>query len=270
VRDVALLLNLVAGHDVRDSTSINAPVPDYVAGLDRPLEGLRIGVSDEYFGVGLADDVRSTVVAAIDVMTAQGATTVPVELPHMKYAVACYYIIAPAEASSNLARFDGVHYGYRADRPTDIVDLCSSSRGEAFGAEVKRRIMLGTYVLSSGYYDQYYVKAQKVRTLIRKDFERAFEQVDVIASPVAPTTAFKIGEKCDDPLAMYLTDVYTLSANLAGICAVSVPCGFEPAGLPIGLQLMGPPFGEEKLLAAAHQYQLCTDYHAKTPPLAAA
>ena len=265
-RDVALLLGVIAGHDARDSTSVDAAVPDYVSNLDRSLAGLRIGISDEYFGEGLDDQVRRACMTAIDVMKAEGAEIIPIHLPHMKYAIACYYIIAPAEASSNLARFDGVHYGYRTAQPSNIIDLYSSSRGEGFGAEVKRRIMLGTYVLSSGYYDAYYLKALKVRTLIKRDFDSAFEHVDVIASPVAPTPAFPIGEKCEDPLAMYLGDVYTISANLAGICAISVPCGFDAQGLPIGLQLMGSAFGEEKLLAAAHQYQLGTDHHTKIPP----
>jgi len=185
----------------------------------------------------------------------------------MKYAVACYYIIAPAEASSNLARFDGVHYGHRTSRSTDIIGLYSCSRGEGFGPEVKRRIMLGTYVLSSGYYDAYYLRALKVRTLIKRDFDQAFEKVDLIASPVAPTTAFAVGDKSEDPLAMYLSDIYTLSANLAGICAMSVPCGFDGNSLPIGLQLMAPPFAEERLLAAGHHYQQVTDHHQRRPPL---
>ncbi|MFQ5591500.1 MAG: Asp-tRNA(Asn)/Glu-tRNA(Gln) amidotransferase subunit GatA [Phycisphaerae bacterium] len=265
VHDAALLLGVIAGHDARDSTSVDAPVPRYVAALGRPLKGLRVGISKEYFGEGLSADVRRGVEDALKVMTGAGAVTVSVDLPHMKYATACYYIVAPAEASSNLARFDGVHFGYRTGRPADMFDLYASSRGEGLGAEVKRRIMLGTYVLSSGYYDRYYVKALKVRTLIKADFDRAFELVDVIASPVAPTTPFPIGEKCDDPLAMYLNDIYTISANLAGICGISVPCGFGRDGLPIGLQLMGPVFGEEKILAAAHQYQLLTDHHTKVP-----
>jgi aspartyl-tRNA(Asn)/glutamyl-tRNA(Gln) amidotransferase subunit A len=269
VRDAALLLGVIAGHDERDSTSVETPVPDYLAALDRPLRGLKIGVSDEYFGEGLDHDVRTAVQGAIETMREAGAEIVDIHLPHMKYAIACYYIIAPAEASSNLARYDGVHYGYRTDRPRDIFDLYSASRGEGFGPEVKRRIMLGTYTLSSGYYDAYYLKALKVRTLIKRDFERAFEQVNVIASPVAPSTAFPVGEKSDDPLAMYLTDIYTISANLAGICAASAPCGFDGRGLPIGLQLMGPAFGEETVLAALHQYQLLTDYHTMQPPVTA-
>jgi len=268
-RDAALLLGVVAGHDPRDSTSVDRPVPDYLAALHRPLRGVRIGISEEYFAEGLDPEVRAAVQAAIEVMRGAGAETVDIHLPHMKYGIACYYIIAPAEASSNLARFDGVHYGHRTEQARDIFELYAASRGEAFGPEVKRRIMLGTYALSSGYYDAYYLKALKVRTLIRNDFERAFEQVDVIASPVAPGTAFRVGEKCADPLAMYLTDVYTISANLAGICAASLPCGFDSRHLPVGLQLMGPAFGEETLLAISHQYQLMTDHHTKQPPLAA-
>ena len=265
VPDLAVLFAVIAGHDERDSTSVKTPVPDYLAALDRPLTGLRLGLIEECFGEGLDDAVRDAVAAAVNLLEGEGTEIIPIRLPHLDYAIACYYIIAPAEASSNLARFDGVHYGYRTAQPEDLIDLYSSSRGEAFGPEVKRRIMLGTYVLSSGYYDAYYLKALKVRTLIKADFDRAFEQVDFIVSPVAPTPAFRIGEKVEDPLAMYLTDIYTISANLAGICAISVPCGFDPDGLPIGLQLMGPAFGEERVLAAAHQYQLRTDHHLKRP-----
>jgi len=266
VRDVAMLLAIIAGHDPHDSTSVVAPVPDYVTALDQPVRGLRIGVSSEYFGEGLDSTVADAVQAAVAELEGQGAQTVPIELPHMKYAIACYYIIAPAEASSNLARFDGVHYGRRAADPDDILDLYESSRSQGFGTEVKRRIMLGTYALSTGYYDEYYLKALKVRTLIKQDFDRAFDQVDVIVSPVAPTTAFRIGEKIDDPLTMYLSDIYTISANLAGICAISLPCGFDPNGLPIGLQLMGPAFGEQRLLQVAHQYKLQSDFRARIPP----
>jgi len=266
VRDVALLLSVIAGHDERDSTSVDAPVPDYVAALDQSVAGVRIGVSEEYFGEGLDDEVSRSVRTAIEVLKDAGAEIVSIHLPHLKYAIACYYLIATAEASSNLARFDGVRYGFRADKPKDITDLYASSRGQAFGAEVKLRIMLGTFALSSGYYDAYYLKALAVRTLIKRDFEEAFSQVDVIASPVAPTTAFKFGDKSDDPLAMYLSDIYTISANLSGICAMSVPCGFDSNGLPIGLQLMGPPFGEERLLSVGHQYQRLTDHHTKRPP----
>jgi len=265
VKDAALLLNVIAGHDPHDSTCVNQPVPDYTHPLDRPLKGIRIGISEEYFGEGLNEEVKQVVRSAIDRMKAEGAETIPIELPHMKYATACYYIIATAEASSNLARFDGVHYGYRTENPKDVFDVYASSRGEGLGPEVKRRIMLGTYALSSGYYDAYYLKALQVRTLIQRDFECAFEKVDVIASPVAPTTAFPIGEKSDDPLAMYLSDIYTISANLAGICAISIPAGFDELGLPIGMQLMGSAFGEETLLGVAHQYQQCTDHHKQSP-----
>jgi len=251
VEDAALLLGIIAGHDDRDSTSVNVSVPDYLSAVNRPPTPLRIGLIDEHFGPGLDDDVRSAVLATIDALQSQGAVVEHLAVPHLRYAVACYYIVSSAEASSNLARYDGVHYGTRAARPADIIDLYARSRGEGFGAEVKRRIMLGTYVLSSGYYDAYYLKALQVRTLIKRDLDAGFERVDVIASPTAPTTAFRLGEKCDDPLAMYLSDVYTIPANLAGICAISLPCGFDRKGLPIGLQLMGPAFGEETLLAAA-------------------
>jgi aspartyl-tRNA(Asn)/glutamyl-tRNA(Gln) amidotransferase subunit A len=240
-------------------------VPDYPAALDVPIRGKRIGICEEYFGPGLDAEVGGAVHAAIDVLARQGAEVVPVHLPHMRYGVACYYLIATAEASSNLARFDGVHYGYRTAHPADVIDLYSATRGEGFGDEVKRRIMLGTYALSSGYYDAYYLKALRVRTLIKRDFEEAFAKVDLLVSPVAPSTAFKVGEKSDDPLAMYLSDIYTISANLAGICAVSVPCGFDARGLPIGLQLMGPSFGDEMLLAAAHQFEQATSWNRREP-----
>ncbi len=268
VRDAALLLGVTAGKDRRDSTSVDEPVPDYLAALDGPLEGVRIGYAEEYFGPGLDPEVRQAVEAAIDAYKAGGATVKTVHLPHMKYAIACYYLIVTAEASSNLARYDGVHYGHRTARPKDYIDLYCSSRQEGFGPEVKRRIMLGTYALSSGYYDAYYLKALKVRTLVQRDFERAFGEVDVIACPVAPTPAIRIGERIDDPLAMYLLDIYTVSANLAGIPAISIPCGFSRAGLPIGLQLMGPHFAEERLLRIAHEYQMKTDWHTRLPAIA--
>lgn len=268
-RDAALLLGVMAGHDARDSTSVERPTPDYLAGLNRPLAGLRVGVPAEYFGPGLDGEVRTAVEAAIHVLKGHGARVIDVELPHTPYAIACYYIIAPAEASSNLARFDGMRYGRRAAQSYDLLDAYRRSRGEGLGPEVKRRIIIGTYVLSAGYYDAYYLKALKVRTLIRRDFERAFQQVDVLAAPVAPTTAFRFAEKTRDPLAMYLEDVYTLSANLAGVCAISLPCGFDGGGLPIGFQLMGRAFDEETLLAAAHQYQLATRHHLRVPPAAA-
>jgi aspartyl-tRNA(Asn)/glutamyl-tRNA(Gln) amidotransferase subunit A len=268
VRDAALLLSVIAGHDAQDSTCAAEPVPDYMAALNRPFKGVRLGIAEEYFGEGLDTTVREAVLRAIDILKAAGAEVVPIHLPHMRFGIATYYLIATAEASSNLARFDGIRYGHRAVPPTDINDLYARSRGEAFGAEVKLRIMLGTYALSSGYYDQYYVKALKVRTLIRRDFEQAFDRVDAIVSPVAPTTAFRLGEKCDDPLAMYLSDVYTIAANLAGVCAISVPCGFDGKGLPIGMQLMGRAFGEEQLLSIAHHYQQLTDYHRASPRVA--
>jgi aspartyl-tRNA(Asn)/glutamyl-tRNA(Gln) amidotransferase subunit A len=267
VRDVALLLQTIAGHDPRDSTSVNKPVPDYVAALDQPLGQLRIGFAEENFGEGLDGQVRAAVTAALDVYRSLGATIVPVHLPHMKYAIACYYLVATAEASSNLARYDGVHYGHRTAQPKDYVDLYCLSRQEGFGEEVRRRIMLGTYALSSGYYDAYYLKALKVRTLIQRDFDRAFEQVDVIAGPTSPTLPIRIGERVNDPLSMYLMDIYTVSVNLAGIPAISLPCGFGNGHLPIGLQLMGPHFAEEKLLCIAHHYQTKTDWHSKQPPL---
>ena len=270
VRDSALILGRIAGHDPRDSTSVDRPLPDYSARLDQSLSGIRIGVSDDGPGEGLDVEVREAIQEAIQVMVRNGAQTVSIDLPHEKYAVACYYIIAPAEASSNLARFDGVRYGRRCAHPKDMADLYASSRGEGFGAEAKRRIMLGTYALSSGYYDAYYIKALKVRTLIQQDFDRAFEKVDVIASPVAPTTAFRLGEKVQDPLSMYLGDVYTISANLAGICAISVPAGLDQKGMPIGLQLIGPAFGEETLLAVAYQYEQRAGHPLRRPPRAPA
>ncbi len=267
VRTVASVLSVIAGHDERDSTSADKPVPDYAGELQKPIAGLRVGVPAEYFGDGLDPQVKSRVTEAIDTLRDAGATLVDVHLPHMKYAIACYYVVATAEASSNLARFDGVHYGHRSVGHDNIIDLYAASRSEGFGDEVKRRIMLGTYVLSSGYYDAYYLKALKVRTLIKRDFEQAFQQCDVIASPVTPTTAFRIGEKSNDPLQMYLADIYTISANLAGIPAISVPCGFDDKGLPVGLQLAGGWFEESRLLQTAHTYLNRTDHHTKTPEL---
>ncbi len=265
VRDTALLLGVIAGRDHRDSTSVRRPVPDYVETLNTPQGRIKIGIAPEYFGGGIDTEVLSSVEAAIKMYEQNGAEIVEIHMPHLKYAIACYYLVCTAEASSNLARYDGVHYGHRTESPEDIIDLYSSSRAEGFGAEVKRRIMLGTYALSSGYYDAYYLKALKVRTLLREDFERAFEQVDVIASPTSPVAAFGIGERADDPLAMYLADIYTVSANLAGICAISIPCGFTAAGLPIGLQLQAPAFAEQRLLQTAHAYQTYTDWHTKEP-----
>jgi aspartyl-tRNA(Asn)/glutamyl-tRNA(Gln) amidotransferase subunit A len=265
VKDTAIMLHAIAGHDSRDSTSADQLVPNYAASLDRDIKGMRIGVATEYFGPGLSEDVRTAVESAIEVYRQAGAEIVEIHLPHMKYAIACYYIVATAEASSNLARYDGVHFGHRNTNANDIIDLYANSRSDGFGPEVKRRIMLGTYALSSGYYDAYYVKALKVRTLIKRDFDNAFEKVDAIASPVAPTTAFPIGEKTDDPLAMYLMDIYSVSANLAGVPGISIPCGFDRQGLPVGLQLISAPFTEDALLGIAHQFQLRTEHHLAKP-----
>jgi aspartyl-tRNA(Asn)/glutamyl-tRNA(Gln) amidotransferase subunit A len=250
VEDAARLLAVIAGRDPRDSTSSEAPVADYLAEIDRGVEGLRVGVPKEFFGEGLAEGTRERVEAAVERLRERGAEIVDVSLPHMKYSTACYYIVATAEASSNLARFDGVRYGFRAPGVEDLREMYRETRAKGFGAEVKRRIMLGTYVLSSGYYDAYYDKALRVRTLIERDFLAAFETCDVIATPASPTTAFKIGEKTDDPLEMYLSDVYTITANLAGVPGISVPCGLS-GGLPVGLQLLAPHFGEATMLRAA-------------------
>ena len=266
VRGAASVLQAIAGHDPLDSTSLSDPVPDYLTDLDEPLAGLRVGVVADHFDVGLDKEVSDAVKGAIELYRSLGAEVVDVTLPHNKYSVATYYLIAPSEASSNLARYDGVHYGHRAAKFDSLEQMYERSRGEGFGDEVKRRIMLGTYALSSGYYDAYYLKAMQVRRLIQQDYERAFERCDVIASPVTPTTAFAIGELADDPLAMYLSDVYTISANLAGIPALSLPCGFSK-GLPVGLQLLGPPLSEPKLLRAARMYESATDWHTRVPPL---
>ncbi|HKZ83529.1 MAG TPA: Asp-tRNA(Asn)/Glu-tRNA(Gln) amidotransferase subunit GatA [Anaerolineae bacterium] len=271
VRDAANLLGAIAGHDPRDSTSMPVGVPDYGAVLGPDLKGVRVGVPKEYFIEGMQPDTEQAVRAAIDVMRALGAEIREVSLPHTDYGLPVYYLIAPAEASANLARYDGVRYGLRlspAGGPDDgLWATYRATRGVGFGPEVKRRIMLGTYALSAGYYDAYYLKAQKVRTLIKADFDAAFQEVDVIACPVAPTTAFKIGEKVDDPLQMYLSDVFTLNANLAGICGVSLPCGFDAQGLPIGLQINGPAFGEEKMLRVAYAYEQATEWHLRRPRL---
>ncbi len=265
VADAALLLGAIAGKDPRDATSVDQPVPDYLAALDAPLDGVKIGYAEEYFGEGLDDAVRQAIDEAIEVYRSRGAEVVRVHLPHMDYGIAAYYLVVTAEASSNLARYDGVHYGHRTAAPADFIDMYCASREEGFGEEVKRRIMLGTYALSSGYYDAYYLKALKVRTLVKRDFDDAFKQVDVIACPAAPTPAFRLGEKLDDPLALYLADIYTVAANLAGIPGISIPCGLTPAGLPVGLQLLAPPFAEERLLRIAHEFQLATDHHEKCP-----
>lgn len=265
VTGAALLLESIAGYDNRDSTSVDRPVPSYSASVDQPLEGLRVGVVSEFFGEGINADVDSSVRTAIDVYRSLGAEVSEVSLPHTKYAVATYYLIACSEASSNLARYDGVHYGRRAEQFENMIDMYAASRAEGFGAEVKRRIMLGVFALSEGYSDQYYLKALKVRRLIRNDFDAAFENVDVLAGPTCPTPAFKIGELVDDPLQMYLSDICTISANLAGIPGVSVPAGFSSDGLPIGLQLLAGPFEEEKLLRAARMFERETDWHTKRP-----
>jgi aspartyl-tRNA(Asn)/glutamyl-tRNA(Gln) amidotransferase subunit A len=267
VRDAALILTVMAGHDEHDSTSMPAPAPDYRQALTGDVRGLRIGLPDEYFIEGVQPEVEAAVRRAIDRLSEMGAEIVRISLPNTDKALPVYYLVATAEASANLSRFDGVRYGFSAGAGS-ILKNYRESRGQGFGAEVKRRIMLGTYALSAGYYDAYYLKAQQVRTLIKQDFEAAFEQVDVIASPVAPTTAFRIGEKADDPLAMYLSDVFTITLNLAGMCGISVPCGFDGAGLPIGLQLMGPHLGEETVLRAAHAYEQATAWHTHwAPPL---
>jgi aspartyl-tRNA(Asn)/glutamyl-tRNA(Gln) amidotransferase subunit A len=267
VTDAALLLEAIVGHDPRDSTSVNPPVPPYRQTLDQPVKPLTVGVAREYFGEGLDTEVEQAVRAAMQVYRDQGATVKEVSLPHSKYAIAVYYIVATAEASSNLARYDGVHYGYRAPKFGDLISMYEQTRGEGFGAEVQRRVMLGTYALSSGYYDAYYLKAMKVRRLIKEDFDRAFADCDVVLGPTSPTAAFPLGERVDDPLAMYLADIYTISANLAGIPGVSIPCGFTKAKLPIGLQLLAPPFAEEKLLRVARMFERATDWHLKRPTL---
>ena len=260
VRDSALLLQALAGHDPADSTSARAPVPDYSAALTGDVKGLRLGVPKEYFVSGMQPEVEQAVRQAVRELEKHGAVIEEIRLPHTEYAVAVYYIVATAEASSNLARYDGMRYGHRADA-RDLNETYRISRDEGFGAEVKRRIMLGTYALSAGYYDAYYLKAQRVRTLIKRDFEEAFKQCDVIVTPTAPTTAFRIGEKTQDPLQMYLSDIYTISVNLAGLPALSLPCGFDGAGLPIGLQIIGKHFDESTVLRTAHAYEQMTEWH---------
>ncbi len=255
VKDAALVLRTIAGRDPMDSTSADLPVPDYVAELEKPVQGLKVGVPKEYFGEGLDPEVRAAVENAIQKLAERGCDVVPIPLPHTEYAIPTYYIVATAEASSNLARYDGVRYGYRAPKVRTLSEMYRSTRHGGFGLEVKRRIMLGTYVLSAGYYDAYYLKAQKVRTLLTRDFDEAFKKVDVIAAPTSPTPAFKIGEKANDPLAMYLADIYTVTANLAGIPGISVPCGMSHEKLPIGLQLLGRHFDEATVLRVAHAYE---------------
>jgi aspartyl-tRNA(Asn)/glutamyl-tRNA(Gln) amidotransferase subunit A len=258
VKDAALVLRTIAGHDPMDSTSADVPVPDYVAEMEKPVRGLRVGVAQEYFGSGLDSDVKAAVAAAIQKLASLGCEIVPVSLPHTEYAIPAYYVVATAEASANLARYDGVRYGFRARGARTLGEMYRATRDGGFGMEVKRRIMLGTYALSAGYYDAYYLKAQKVRTLLTRDFDEAFTKVDVIAAPTAPTPAFKLGEKVDDPLAMYLADIYTVTANLAGIPGISVPCGESREGLPIGLQILGKHFDEATVLRVAAAYEIAS------------
>jgi aspartyl-tRNA(Asn)/glutamyl-tRNA(Gln) amidotransferase subunit A len=271
VRDAALIMNAIAGHDPQDSTALNEPVPDYAGKLGNDLRGVRLGLPKEYLIEGIDPQVRAAIDVAVKQLNSLGAEIVEVSLPATEYAIAVYYIVATAEASANLARFDGVRYGYRAQNPKDMLDLYGRTRGEGFGAEVKRRVILGTYVLSSGYYDAYYLRAQKVRELIRRDFAKAFEKVDAIISPTSPVPAFKLGERVADPLQMYLADIFTIAANLAGICGISVPCGFAEVDghpLPVGLQLLGKALNEARLLQIAHAYEQSTDWHKARPPLA--
>jgi aspartyl-tRNA(Asn)/glutamyl-tRNA(Gln) amidotransferase subunit A len=272
VTDAALLLEVIAGHDPRDSTSVEAPTPNYAAALradgSSPLAGLRVGVPREYFVPGMQPDVEAAVRRAVATLAELGAEVRDVSLPHTDLALPVYYLIAPAEASANLARYDGIRYGLSVPGET-LWETYTRTRGEGFGAEVKRRIMLGTYALSAGYYDAYYLKAQQVRTLIKQDFEAALREVDVIACPTTPTTAFPIGEKVDDPLSMYLSDIFTLSLNLAGVCGMSLPCGFDAAGLPIGLQLISGAFAEATMLRAAYAYEQASEWRMRRPTLAA-
>ena len=268
VYGAALLLEAIAGRDPLDSTCLPEPVPSYTTALDEPVAGLRIGIVRSHYGEGLDPEVNAALQRAIEQYEAMGATIVEIEMPHQQYSVATYYVIAPCEASSNLARYDGIHYGYRAPAFEDMIDLYARSRGEAFGAEVKRRIMLGTFALSAGYADQYYNKALKVRRLIRRDYDKAFERCDVILTPIAPTPAFKIGEMTDDPLAMYLSDIFTISANLAGVPGISLPAGMSASGLPIAMQLLAPALQEERLLRVARMFERETEWHKRRAELA--
>ena len=263
-QDCALLLNAMAGFDEKDSTSLEKDVPDYTAELEKSLKGLRIGLPKQYFNDGLETNVRKTIQAALDQYRDMGAELIEIDLPNSELSVPAYYVVAPAECSANLSRFDGVRYGYRCDEPKDLQDLYTRSRSEGFGAEVKRRIMIGTYALSAGYYDAYYLKAQQLRHLISDDFKKAFTQVDVIMGPTTPTTAFKHGEKANDPISMYLSDIYTIALNLAGLPGMSIPAGFVD-GMPVGLQIMANYFDESRLLNVAHQYQQVTDWHRSVP-----
>jgi len=263
--DLALMLNVMAGFDERDSTSLQRDTEDYARDLNKPLNGLRIGLPQEFFAAGMGSDVAKAVEAAIAEYKKLGATIVDISLPNSRLSVPVYYVLAPAEASSNLSRFDGVRYGYRAPDYGDLADMYEKTRAQGFGAEVKRRIMIGTYVLSHGYYDAYYIKAQRIRRLIAQDFAEAFKQCDVIMGPTSPTTAFKLGEKGDDPVQMYLSDIYTIGVNLAGLPGMSIPCGFGENNMPVGLQLIGNYFDEARMLNVAHQYQLATDWHNRQP-----
>jgi len=263
VRDAAIVLGAIAGHDPKDSTSANVPVPDYESFLGKEIRGMKIGKPKEYFMGGLAEEVKKRMEESIERLKSLGAEIVEVSLPHTQYAVNVYYIVAPSEASSNLARFDGVRFGHRSSGANSLLEMYEKSRGECFGAEAKRRIILGTYSLSSGYYDAYYLKAMKVRTKIKQDFDEAFKKVDAILTPTSPTGAFKLGEKSKDPLEMYLSDIFTISANLAGIPAISVPCGVVQGNLPVGLQFLGKPFDEGNLFRLAHAFEQATDFHKK-------
>jgi aspartyl-tRNA(Asn)/glutamyl-tRNA(Gln) amidotransferase subunit A len=267
VEDCAILLNAIAGHDPLDSTSLDLPIPDYRKALVKDVKGWTLGVPQEFFVEGMDPEVEEQVGLAIRVLEDLGATVKEIALPHTGYAVATYYIICTAEASSNLARYDGVKYGFRAPGAKELMEMYQETRSEGFGPEVKRRIMLGTYVLSSGYYDAYYRKASQVRTLIKEDFEKAFDQCDVIITPTAPTPAFRLGEKMQDPLQMYLSDIFTISVNLAGVPALSIPCGFSKEGLPIGLQIIGRHCEEERIIQAAYTFEQNTDHHTKRPQL---
>ena len=267
IKDCAVLLNTIAGHDPHDATSIEAPVPDYTTGLGKGIKGIRVGIPREYFIKGLDSDVEQAVRDAIEVLKKNGASIVDVSLPHTDYAIAVYYLVATAEASSNLARYDGVKYGYRASNNSNLLEMYCKSRDEGFGPEVKRRIMLGTYALSAGYYEAYYKKASQVRTIIKNDFEEAFKRCDVIVTPTSPTPAFKIGEKVADPLTMYLSDIFTISCNLAGIPGLSLPCGFTKENLPIGLQILGKPMDEETVLKTAYSFEQATEWYKKRPSI---
>jgi aspartyl-tRNA(Asn)/glutamyl-tRNA(Gln) amidotransferase subunit A len=267
VEDCAILMNAISAYDPCDSTSVKAEVPDFKQSLKKDIKGIRIGIPEEYFVEGMDAEVEKTVKEAIDSLGKWGAEIQRISLPHTEYAVAIYYIIATAEASSNLARYDGVKYGFRSRGYRDLMEMYTQTRAKGFGKEVKRRIILGTYVLSAGYYEAYYRKASQVRTLMKKDFDEVFQKVDVIVSPTAPTPAFRIGEKTEDPLQMYLSDIHTIPVNLAGIPAISIPCGFSHEGLPIGLQIMGKHFDEGMLLRVAYTFEQNTDYHLRKPSL---